>query len=70
MGNAFPPEPDRKCREIFSSTQKESQAVDNVKEAEILEKIDHHRLGTLETMKAGYSANEPVGCTGTIMYEI
>lgn len=47
-----------------------SQAVDNVGQAEILEIIDHHRLGTLETMSPIMFRNQPVGCTATIMYQI
>ncbi len=47
-----------------------SQAVDNVLDAEILEIIDHHRLGSLETMAPVYFRNQPVGCTGTIIYQI
>lgn len=47
-----------------------SQAVDNVLDAEILEIIDHHRLGSLETMTPVYFRNQPVGCTGTIIYQM
>lgn len=47
-----------------------SQAVDNVLDAEILEIIDHHRLGSLETMAPVYFRNQPVGCTATIIYQI
>lgn len=47
-----------------------SQAVDNIDEAEILEIIDHHRLGSLETVSPVMFRNQPVGCTGTIMYQI
>ncbi len=47
-----------------------SQAVNQVDEAEILEIIDHHRIGTLETMQPVMFRNEPVGCTATIMYKI
>ena len=47
-----------------------SQAVDNIESAEILEIIDHHRLGSLETMAPVYFRNQPVGCTCTIMYQI
>ena len=47
-----------------------SQAVDNIRDAEILEIIDHHRLGSLETMSPVYFRNEPVGCTATIIYSI
>ena len=47
-----------------------SQAVDNVLDAEIMEIIDHHRLGSLETMAPVYFRNQPVGCTATIIYQI
>lgn len=47
-----------------------SQAVDNVLDAEILEIIDHHRLGSLETMAPVYFRNQPVGCTATIIYQM
>ena len=46
------------------------QAVDNVLDAEILEIIDHHRLGSLETMAPVYFRNQPVGCTATIIYQM
>ncbi|MDD6660815.1 MAG: putative manganese-dependent inorganic diphosphatase [Lachnospiraceae bacterium] len=47
-----------------------SQAVDNVLDAEIMEIIDHHRLGSLETMSPVYFRNQPVGCTCTIIYQM
>lgn len=47
-----------------------SQAVDNVLDAEIMEIIDHHRLGSLETMSPVYFRNQPVGCTCTIIYQV
>ena len=47
-----------------------SQAVDNVQDAEIMEIIDHHRLGSLETMTPVYFRNQPVGCTATIVYQM
>ena len=47
-----------------------TQAVDNVCEAEILEIIDHHRLGSLETIQPIYFRNQPVGCTATIMFQM
>lgn len=47
-----------------------SQAVDNVLDAEIMEIIDHHRLGSLETIAPVYFRNQPVGCTGTIIYQM
>ena len=46
------------------------QAVDNIEKADILEIIDHHKLGTLQTLQPISFRNQPVGCTGTIMYQI
>ena len=46
------------------------QAVDNIEKAEIMEIIDHHKLGSLQTMQPISFRNQPVGCTGTIMYQI
>ncbi|MGN0335669.1 MAG: putative manganese-dependent inorganic diphosphatase [Lachnospiraceae bacterium] len=55
---------------ILVDHNEESQAVDGIEYAEIQEIIDHHRLGSLETMAPVYFRNEPVGCTATIMYRI
>lgn len=60
----------RKKQLILVDHNEKSQAVDNVDEAEILEIIDHHRLGSLETVSPVMFRNQPVGCTGTIMYQI
>ena len=46
------------------------QAVDNIDKAEIVEIIDHHKLGSLETMVPISFRNQPVGCTATILYEM
>ena len=46
------------------------QAVSGLEEAEILEIIDHHRLGALETGEPLVFRNMPVGCTSTILYRI
>ncbi len=47
-----------------------SQAVDNVLDAELMEIIDHHRIGSLETIMPVYFRNQPVGCTCTIIYQM
>jgi manganese-dependent inorganic pyrophosphatase len=47
-----------------------SQAVDGLEEGEILEIIDHHKLGSLETMGPIYFRNQPVGCTATIITQL
>jgi manganese-dependent inorganic pyrophosphatase len=57
---------------ILVDHTEESQAVENLDEAEILEIIDHHRIGTVETLQPVFFRGEPVGCTCTIltsMYE-
>ena len=44
--------------------------MDNIREADILEIIDHHRIGSLQTMQPVVFRNQPVGCTATIMYQM
>jgi manganese-dependent inorganic pyrophosphatase len=46
------------------------QAVDGVEEADILEIIDHHRVGDISTFRPIYFYNEPVGSTCTIVAEL
>ena len=55
---------------IMVDHNEKSQAVDGIDEAEILEIIDHHRLGSLETTMPVYFRNQPVGCTATIVYDL
>lgn len=47
-----------------------SQAVDGIENAEILEIIDHHRLGAMTTLKPIRFIMEPVGSTSTIVASI
>ena len=47
-----------------------NQAVDGIENAEILEIIDHHKLGTVETISPVFFRNQPVGCTATIIYQM
>lgn len=44
-----------------------TQAVDGIENAEILEIIDHHRIGAITTLKPISFYNEPVGSTSTII---
>lgn len=55
---------------VLVDHNEKDQAVDNIEKAEILEIIDHHKLGSLETMQPVAFRNQPVGCTGTIMYQM
>ena len=47
-----------------------AQAVDNIKKANIVEIVDHHKLGSLETITPISFRNQPVGSTATIMYQM
>lgn len=47
-----------------------SQTVDGIEFADIREIIDHHRIGTLETVSPVYFRNQPLGCTATIVYQM
>lgn len=61
-----------KKKVILVDHNERSQAVDGIEEAEIIEIIDHHRLGDIETVSPITFRNQPVGCTATIinqMYE-
>ena len=57
-----------KKRLILVDHNEKSQAVNGMEEAEILEIIDHHRLGTVSTNKPVYFRNQPLGSTCTIIY--
>lgn len=60
----------QKKQVILVDHNEKSQAVDNINEAEILEIIDHHRIGSLETISPVYFRNQPLGCTSTIIYQM
>lgn len=60
----------RKKQVILVDHNEKSQAVDGIEEADILEIIDHHRLGSMETIGPVFFRNQPVGCTATIIYQM
>ncbi len=55
---------------ILVDHNERTQAVDGLEQADILEIIDHHRIGSLETTGPVYFRNVPVGCTATILYQM
>lgn len=55
---------------ILVDHNERSQAADGIENAEILEIIDHHRLGTIETISPVFFRNQPLGCTATIIYQM
>ena len=60
---------DRKKLILVDHNEKD-QAVDGYQETEILEIVDHHRLGNIETNTPVYFRNQPVGCTATIITQM
>ena len=61
----------KKKQVILVDHNERNQAVDGVEEADVLEIIDHHRLGlSIETMGPVFFRNQPVGCTATIVYQM
>lgn len=66
-------------RDLLNATQKrvilvdhneKSQTVDGLEDAQVVEIIDHHRIGNVETLNPIYFRNQPLGCTATIIYQM
>lgn len=47
-----------------------NQAIDGAETAEIVEIVDHHRLGTIKTVNPVYFYAKPVGSTCTLVYQL
>ena len=47
-----------------------TQSIDDIDSGEVVEIIDHHRLGTVETISPVFFRNQPLGCTATIVYQM
>ena len=60
----------KKKQLILVDHNEKTQAVENIDAAEILEIVDHHRIGSLETLQPIMFRNQPVGCTATILYQM
>ena len=52
---------------ILVDHNEKDQAVDGIRQAEVTEIIDHHRIDSVETMNPIYFRNQPLGCTATIV---
>lgn len=57
----------RRKRVVLVDHNEKAQSVSGLEQAEILEIIDHHRLGDIQTGNPIYFRNEPVGSTTTIV---
>ncbi len=60
----------QKRRIILVDHNESTQAVEGFEQSEILEIIDHHRIGSLETAGPVYFRNQPVGSTCTIIAQM
>ena len=58
----------KKKHVILVDHNERSQSVEGLEQAEIVEIIDHHRIGSIETSSPAYFRNMPVGCTCTIVH--
>ena len=58
----------KKKHVILVDHNERSQSVEGLEQAEIMEIIDHHRIGSIETSSPAYFRNMPVGCTCTIVH--
>ena len=47
-----------------------SQAIPGIEEAEVIEVLDHHRIGSFQTLHPILFVIEPVGCTNTLVAEL
>lgn len=47
-----------------------AQAPDDIKDAELLEIVDHHKIGDVTTRNPIFFLAMPVGCTGTVLYKL
>ncbi|TAN41892.1 MAG: putative manganese-dependent inorganic diphosphatase [Nitrospirae bacterium] len=57
-------------RAILVDHNEVSQAVDNIEDAEIIEIIDHHRVGDISTVAPIFVYNDPVGSTCTVVASV
>lgn len=57
-------------RVILVDHNEKTQAVEGMDGADVVEIIDHHRLGTVETISPVFFRNQPLGCTATIIYQM
>ena len=55
---------------ILVDHNEKNQAVFGIEDTDILEIIDHHRLGCIQTITPVFFRNQPLGCTGTIIYKM
>lgn len=61
-------EEDEKMKIILVDHNESKQCVDGIEDADVLELIDHHRLGDFTTESPIFILIRPVGCVNTVIY--
>ncbi len=61
---------EQKRKVILVDHQETRQAVDGLENAEIMEVVDHHKIGDIQTLAPIYFRNQPLGCTATILTQM
>lgn len=59
-----------KTKIILVDHNERSQAIEGIEKARILEIVDHHRLGGIQTNEPIFTRQDPVGCTCTIIADM
>ena len=60
----------KRARLIMMDHNEATQAIDGVETAELMEIVDHHRLGTIKTSSPVTFFAKPVGSTCTLVYQL
>lgn len=61
-------ETDPKQQVILVDHNESKQCVDGIKDADVIEVVDHHRIGDFESEKPIFMLFRPLGCVNTVIY--
>ena len=60
----------RKKKVILVDHNEVKQSADGLDEADVIEVVDHHNIGSIDTLMPITFRTQPVGCTNTILYSL
>lgn len=60
----------RKKKVILVDHNEVKQSADGLNEADVIEVVDHHNIGSIDTLMPITFRTQPVGCTNTILYSL
>ena len=62
---------DQKKKQVILVDHNEvKQSADGLDEADVIEVVDHHNIGSIDTLMPISFRTQPVGCTNTILYKL